>query len=139
MKDAMGREEREPAIVVGQESTRKVKKRTNEYCSICTNRIWFDSTAIMEPEGVPEPRHSWILCRDCYRALVIEMRRSPVRTPLRLRIAMGLVAADRWPQSRSSSYSMLGDHKKVLFIVWTFILAMLFHLALIVVIAMIAH
>ncbi len=139
MKDAMGKHE--PVVVVGRGSaaTRKPRKRTNEQCSICTNRIWFDPTAIMEPEGVPEPRRSWVLCRDCYQALIIEMRRSPIRTPLRLRIAMGLVAADRWPQSRSSSYSMLGDRRKILFIVWTFIIAMIVHLALIVYIAMIAH
>jgi hypothetical protein len=58
---------------------------------------------------------------------------------LRLRIAIGLVAADRWPKSRSSTYTMLGDRRKILFIVWTFIIAMLVHLALIVYIAMIAH
>ncbi len=67
------------------------------------------------------------------------MRRSPVRSPLRLRIAIGLVAADRWPQSRSSSYSTIGDRRKILFIVWTFIIAMIVHLALIVYIALIAH
>jgi hypothetical protein len=138
MKDAMGR--RDPAIVVGQANNyRKAKKRTNEHCSICSSSIWFDAVHLMEPEDAPEPRHSWVLCRECYQALVIEMRRSPVRSPLRLRIAMGIVAADRWPQSSSSTCSLLDDRRKVAFIVWAFFIAMLVHLALIVAIAMIAH
>jgi hypothetical protein len=93
----------------------------------------------MEPEGVPEPRHAWMLCNDCYQALVIEMRRSPVRSPLRLRIAMGLVASERWPQSRSSSRSVLNDRKLILFIAWGFVVAMILHLVLIVMIAAIAR
>ncbi len=138
MKDAMGRGG--PAVVVGQTGNyRKAKKRTNEHCSICTSRIWFDAVHLMESEDVPEPRHAWVLCRECYQALVVEMRRSPVRTPLRLRIAIGLVASERWPQSYSSSYAMIGDRRKVIFIVWAFVIAMLVHLALIVMIAMIAH
>lgn len=92
----------------------------------------------MEPEDVPEPRRSWILCNDCYQALVIEMRRSPVRTPLRLRIAVGLVASERWPQSSSPYRSILNDRKWILFIAWGFVVAMLFHLVLIVMIAAIA-
>src|SRR5437764_452807 len=137
MKDAMGRSD--PTLVVGQVSSRKAKKRTSEHCSICTSRIWFNAVPLMEPEGVPEPRRSWVLCNDCYQALVIEMRRSPVRSPLRLRIAMGLVAAERWPQSYSSSFYMLDDHKRILFIVWAFILAMIFHLVLLVMIAFVAR
>ena len=139
MKDAMGRGE--PAVVVGQarNNSRKARKRTNEHCSICTDRIWFDAVPLMEPEDVPEPRHAWVLCRQCYQALMVEMRRSPVRSPLRLRIAMGLVASERWPHSYSSTDNVESDHRKIVFIVWAFIIAMLVHLALIVMIAMIAH
>jgi len=91
---------------------------------------------ITEPEGVPEPRRSWILCRDCYQALVVEMRRSPVRTPTRLRVAMGIVAAERWPGAYTSAPHMVfHDRRKIMFIVWMFIIAMLVHLALIVAIA----
>ena len=137
MRDAMGRDE--SAVVVGRESSRRVKRRTNEHCSICANRIRSDAVHLMEPEEVPEPRSSWILCQECYSALLIEMRRSPVRSPLRLRIAMGLLASERWPQSYSSSFIMLGDRKKILFIAWIFAIAMLLHLALIVMIAFVAR
>jgi hypothetical protein len=138
MKDAM-RSSGSPAVVGGREGSRRAKKRTNERCSICSNRTWFDAVHLMEPEGVPEPRHAWMLCNDCYQALVIEMRRSPVRSPLRLRIAMGLVASERWPQSRSSSRSVLNDRKLILFIAWGFVVAMILHLVLIVMIAAIAR
>jgi len=137
MKDAMGKGE--PVVVVDRENSRRAKKRTNEHCSICTNRIRYDAVHLMEPEGVPEPRRSWILCQECYQVLLVEMRRSPIRTPLRLRIAMGLVASERWPQSYSTSSIMLGDRKKILFIAWTFVIAMILHLALIVMIAFIAR
>ena len=137
MKDAMGKGE--PVVVVGRESSRRAKKRTNEHCSVCTNRIRYDAVHLMEPEGVPEPRRSWILCQECYQVLLVEMRKSPIRTPLRLRIAMGMVASERWPQSYSSSSIMLGDRKKILFIAWTFVIAMILNLALIVMIAFIAR
>ena len=136
MKEAMSRS---GAVVVGgRESARRAKKRTSERCSICSGRLKSGSVPLMEPEGVPEPRRSWILCNDCYQSLLIEMRRSPVRTPLRLRIAMGIVASERWTESYSSSRSILNDRKLILFIAWGFVVAMVFHLILIVMIAMVA-
>ena len=128
-----------PVVVSGREGFQRARKRLKERCSICTGRLKGGAVPLMEPEGVPEPRQSWILCNDCYQVLVIEMRRSPVRTPLRLRIAMGLVASERWPQSPSSYRSILNDRKWILFIAWGFVVAMLFHLVLIVMIAAIAR
>jgi hypothetical protein len=89
----------------------------------------------MEPQGVPDPRRSWVLCKSCYQALIIEMRRSPVRSPLRLRIAMGLVAAERSPRSYPLSNSVSAarrDQHWILFIAWGFVTFMLLHLVLIV-------
>lgn len=127
------------AIVVSPENYRRLKKRTNERCSICTQRTWFDAVPIMEPEGVPEPRLSWILCQRCYQALLIEMRRSPVRTPLRLRISIGLVASEHWPNAYPTSLrSFISDRRWILFIAWGFVVAMMIHLALIVMIAYVA-
>ena len=137
MKDAVRKDG--PTVAGGREGNRKAKKRTNEHCSICTNRIWFDAVPLIEPEGVPEPRTSWTLCQDCYRSLVVEMRRSPVRSPLRLRIAMGIVASERWPLSYSPDNTAATDRRWILFIAWGFVIAMLIHLALIVMIALIAR
>jgi hypothetical protein len=128
----------------GTEVSRAIYRRRNykkEVCSICHGRLHANAVPITEPEGVPDPRRSWILCRDCYEALVVEMRRSPVRTPTRLRVAMGIVAAERWPGAYSNAprRSIFHDRRKIMFIVWAFIIAMIVHLALIVAIATMAR
>jgi hypothetical protein len=105
-------------------------------CSICVARIWFDPVYLMEPEGVPEPRLSWTLCKGCYHALLNEIHSSPVRSPLRLRIAIGLVASERWPQAYPTRIkTFVSDRKWIVFIAVGFIIAMLIHLVLIVMIA----
>lgn len=68
-------------------------------CSICTSYIWFRPIAFKEPPGAPEPRHEWVLCKPCRDGLLLELRRSRISSPLRLRIAMGFVAADRSPDA----------------------------------------
>jgi len=90
----------------------------------------------MEPEGVPEPRLVWTFCKPCYSALLNEMRVSPVRSPLRLRIAVGMVASERWPQAYPTRVRLyISDRRWFVFIMVGLIIAMLVHLALIVAIA----
>jgi hypothetical protein len=57
--------------------------------------------ALKEPVGAPEPRHKWVICKPCHKALRMKMYRSSIRSPMRLRIAMGLVAAERSPETYS--------------------------------------
>jgi hypothetical protein len=105
-------------------------------CSICTHRTWFKTAMyLMEPEGVPEPRQSWVLCQNCYHRLIIEMRRSPVRSPLRLRIAMGMVAAEYWPRAYRPRRQYSSERKLMTVMIWAFFITMILHLALIVVLA----
>jgi hypothetical protein len=93
----------------------------------------------MEPEGVPEPRQQWTLCKRCHEALLVQMRRSPVRTPLRLRIAMGLVAAERSPQAYYvAPRRQLSDRTWIVVLAWGFGIAMILHLILIVMLAYVA-
>jgi len=85
-------------------ATRKVTEQSGRWykpgrCSICTRLIWFYPIALIEPVGAPEPRQEWILCKHCYAALLVEMRRSRFHSPMRLRIAIGLVAAERSPNA----------------------------------------
>lgn len=101
-------------------------------------RTWFDTIPIMEPPGIPDACREWTLCSPCHRALLDEMRRSPVRSPLRLRIAMGLVAAERSPKARHRSYGPMDDHAWIVGIAWFFGIAMIFHLILIVMLAFVA-
>jgi pimeloyl-ACP methyl ester carboxylesterase len=74
----------EPVVAMYQKSTRKQKRRITTSCSVCIRRIWFDPIYIQEPEGVPVPRNSWVLCKECHGLLMTEFRRSPVRSPLRI-------------------------------------------------------
>ena len=58
---------------------------------------------LSEPVEAPEPRHEWVLCKACHEALLIEMGRSSIRSAVRLRIAVGLVAAERSPRAYQST------------------------------------
>ena len=94
-----------------------------------------NATYIEEPPGVPDPRMSWMLCKRCHTALVAEMQRSPVLSPLRLRIAMGIVAADRSPDAYAPSRRPLTDRSWIVIMAWGFAIAMVLHLILIVMLA----
>jgi hypothetical protein len=72
-------------------------------CSICTSLIWLRPIVLKEAVGAPEPRYEWVLCKPCHKALLVEMLRSTIRSPVRLRIAMGLVAAERSPKAYTMS------------------------------------
>lgn len=125
----------QPTVTVEAGPSYRSKRPKNPRCSICDNHTWFDATYLMEPVGAPEPRQSWVLCKRCYGELLIHMRKSPVRSPLRLRIAMGLVASEHWPQSHARNRSVMSDHAWLLVIGWGFAIAMIIHLILIVLIA----
>lgn len=128
MKDALHRRKSDTAL--GEESR---NKRIVAHCSICASRIWFESMHLQEPIGVPEPRLSWVVCKSCYQHVQAEMARSPVKSPLRLRIAMGIVASERSPHAYPTRIRQyVSDRRWILFIAIGFVLAMLFHLSLIV-------
>ncbi len=134
MKEAM--RGKGSVIAIRHEKPLHSKKRSITRCSVCTSRIWVNPVHLMEPEGVPEPRLSWTLCQACYRALLEETRRSPVRSPLRLRIAMGLVASERWPQAYPTRVrTFVNDRKWIVFIAVLFFIAMILHLVLILIVA----
>lgn len=117
-----------------QETTQKTRWYKPTYCSICTSSIWFAPIALKETLGASEPRRAWMLCKSCHEALLVEMRRSPIRSPLRLRIALGLVAAERSP----TAYGLrthLRDQRRFVGIAVILFIAMILHLALIVVLA----
>ena len=127
---------RKPAVMEQQEHMHRQKRRAATSCSVCTRRVWFDPIYVQEPEGVPVPRACWLLCKECHGVLVTEFRRSPVRSPLRLRIAMGLIAAERSPHAYPTrTGEHISDHRWIIFIALGTFITMLLHLALIVVIA----
>lgn len=68
-----------------------------------TERTLVQPIALKEPIGAPEPLQEWVLCQPCNEALLVEMSRSTIRSPVRLRIAIGLVAAERSPKAYTKS------------------------------------
>ncbi len=115
-----------------RETGAKKRWRGPTRCSICTSLIWFYPIALREPVGVPEPRRAWEICKPCHEALLVEMHRSPVRSPARLRIAMGLVAAERSPDAYNTS-SHIREQREFVIIMWLLFLFGLLHLVILVV------
>jgi len=67
---------------------------------------------------------------------MVEMDTSPVRSPLRLRIAMGMVASERWPLAYSTRMrAYISDRRWIVFLAAGFMIAMIVHLILIVMVA----
>ncbi|HEU0002199.1 MAG TPA: hypothetical protein VFQ36_14955 [Ktedonobacteraceae bacterium] len=116
----------------------RARKKASVRCSICARRIWFSATHLIEPLGVPEPRQSWTLCKRCHALLLVEMERSPVLSPLRLRIAIGIVAAERSPYIYAPTHKPISDRTWIIVMAWGFGIAMLLHLVLIVMLAFVA-
>ena len=121
----------EVTVATRRDAVHKRRRHKPVRCSICTGAIWFHPIALKEPVGAPEPRREWVLCRSCHEALLTQMRLSPVRSPLRLRIALGLVAAERSPKAYGAS-SHIRDQRRFIAIAWVLIIAMLLHLVVIV-------
>ena len=102
-------------------------------CSICTSFIWFHPIALKEPAGAPEPRQEWVLCKPCHEALLLEMRRASLPSPMRLRIAMGLVAAERSPaayQLSSPVHEQQAFQREFAWVIWFMVLFTLLHLVI---------
>ena len=126
------------AVATRREEFRKARRKGPVRCSICTRRAWLNATSLLEPLGVPEPRQSWTLCKRCHALLLAEMERSPVLSPLRLRIAMGIVAADRSPYVYAPTHKPISDRTWIIVMAWGFGIAMVLHLILIVMLAFVA-
>ncbi len=107
-------------------------------CAICQRRLGRSIHFLEETGDVPAPRQSWALCDSCNDAVREQMRLSPVRGSLRLRVAIGLVATERTPSARRARFGQLTDQRWESLLFWAFLLFMLAHLALIVFIAQIA-
>jgi hypothetical protein len=128
----------DPTVSLRRDKPRQSRKRAITRCSICKRRTWHYSIPLMEPEGVPDPRQEWTLCKRCHQELLVQLSLSPVRTPLRLRIAIGLVAAERSPYAYAPTRKPLTDRTWIIILAWGFGIAMVLHLILIVMLASIA-
>lgn len=110
-------------------------------CAICERRL-NATLAYLEETGddIPEPHRSWLLCGACNDAVHEQLERAPVHSPLRLRVAVGMVAAERTPTARRERFGQLSDLSWERLLFWCFILAFAAHLAVMVFIAaLVAH
>ena len=107
-------------------------------CTICQRRLGRSIFFLEETGDLPTPRQSWTLCKDCNDAVKLQMATTPLRTPLRLRVAVGIVATERTPVARRARWGKLTDSQWTTLLFWSFLLAMLVHLAIIVFVATLA-
>ena len=108
-------------------------------CAICRKRMWTSALILKEPAEAPEPQQEWHLCKACYAAVMAQLDKSPLRTPVRMRVVVGLVAAERWPRARTRDLGkQREDHIWIVVLGWGFVGVMLLHLVIIVLLANIA-
>jgi LSD1 subclass zinc finger protein len=96
-------------------------------CSICQRVLDGDMLFLDETGDVPQPRQSWVFCRDCDAAVREELERSPVAGQLRLRVAVGIVASERSPRAIKRTKAGLHDDGWLHFMFWVFGIAVLLH------------
>ena len=77
-------------------------------CAICGRRLQRGGLLLREDAAVSQPQ-SWAVCAECNAAVSAEMERSGVQSPMRLRIAVGVVAARTERTEQPTRYSMFDD------------------------------
>ncbi|HKW23288.1 MAG TPA: hypothetical protein VJO13_18030 [Ktedonobacterales bacterium] len=107
-------------------------------CAICARRLGSAICYLEETGDVPPPRQSWMLCTACNDAVKQQMAEVPIHSPIRLRVAIGVVSTERSPAARRARRGQLTDKTWFKLFFWGALITMLFHLALIVAIAGIA-
>jgi hypothetical protein len=65
---------------------------TSIHCAICDRRSNGPLYRVVESIPLDDDPRSWLLCADCAAAVRHEVERADLRTPLRVRIAVGIVA-----------------------------------------------
>ncbi len=72
---------------------------TGGRCAICARRIGKGAAVVAERLDGGEPRE-WTLCASCHEAVRNEVERAALDTPLRVPVALGIVASERAPGRR---------------------------------------
>jgi hypothetical protein len=108
-------------------------------CAICAHRLGSAVHYLEETGDVPPPRQSWMLCAACNDAVKQQMALASLQSPVRLRVAIGLVSTERTPAARRARLGQMSDRSWLKLLFWGTVIAMLVHLALIVALAGIAR
>lgn len=99
------------------------------FCSICCRRLWTHLFPLQEPAEAPDPQQSWALCKACYAAVLLELERSSLNSSLRVRVAVGVVAAERWPRLQPGAAER-EDRIWTALLLWGFAGFLLIHLVI---------
>jgi hypothetical protein len=70
---------------------------TSIHCAICDRRSSGPLYRVVENIPLDDGPHSWLLCVDCAAAVQQEVERADLGTPLRVRVAVGIVSLQRRP------------------------------------------
>jgi len=116
-------------------------------CSICAKRLGKMFFAIEDAIDAPiadasagagsaptalTQRRAWSLCKDCYAAVEGELQRTQLQTAYRLRVALGIVASERGPQTQLHFWQEhYWDNDKVVqrWLWWTIMIIAFGHMA----------
>lgn len=104
-------------------------------CSICDRKLEQTAFFLTEGDEAPEPQQVWLLCASCNTAVQSELSRSELRSPVRTRVAVGLVASARSPGNRAKFWQgrywdELDDRGWNRVLVWFFIILAFGHIVL---------
>lgn len=82
-------------------------------CAICERRLGklrhrLEEASVSEAD-VATSSQSWLLCHSCFDAVQQQLASAPVRSPLRIHVAVGMVASERTPAARRAHWDNLGD------------------------------
>ncbi len=126
----------DPAPAVASSSAEETKWRHSIVrCQICARKLGKSLFFVEETGDVPPPRQSWVLCQACNDAVHQQMEISPVQSPVRLRVAVGLVATMRTPAARRAHFGQFSDDSWLKIFVWLLAITLVVHFAVLVAIA----
>lgn len=64
-------------------------------CDVCGGLLGSRAYYLEEDADLPDPRQAWTICAACNDAVLRQLDLVAVQTPLRLRVAVGVVASER--------------------------------------------
>jgi hypothetical protein len=101
-------------------------------CAICGRHAGVYERILEEPATSAARGVTWRLCEDCFVAVGRELERAELRTPARVRVALGLVAAERGHRAHPSIWSeryweQLSDRGQDRLLIWIFYVAFVVH------------
>lgn len=70
-------------------------------CTICDRKLEQTAFYLTEGDDAPEPQQAWLLCASCNTAIQVELARTELHSPVRTRVAVGMVASARSPGNRA--------------------------------------